>query len=107
MKTPAIIFNAPGQVALGQTEIDPAQLRADQVLIDTEASVISPGTELAILSGKEGWAPLPYIPGYGAVGRIAALGADAGEFVGAAARRRPARTAALNGDTRISAMRSA
>ena len=76
MKTPAIIFNAPGQVALGQTEIDPAQLRPDQVLIDTEASVISPGTELAILSGKEGWAPLPYIPGYGAVGRIAALGAD-------------------------------
>jgi 2-desacetyl-2-hydroxyethyl bacteriochlorophyllide A dehydrogenase len=33
-------------------------------------SVISAGTELAILSGKESWAPLPFVPGYGAIGKM-------------------------------------
>ncbi len=74
MKTPALVFTAPGQVALGSTDLDPAQLRPDQVLLDTEASVVSPGTELAILRGTESWAPLPYVPGYGSVGRIRAAG---------------------------------
>lgn len=74
MKTPAIVFTAPGRVELGTTAVDPTQLRADQVLIDTEASVISPGTELAILRGTEAWAPLPYVPGYGSVGRVRAAG---------------------------------
>ena len=74
MKTPAIVFTAPGQVELGTTDLDPAQLRPDQVLIDTEASVVSPGTELAILRGTESWAPLPYVPGYGSVGRVRAVG---------------------------------
>ncbi len=75
MTTAAITFTAPGQVILGSTDLDPAQLRPDQILLDTEASVVSPGTELAILGGKESWAPLPYIPGYGSVGRVAAVGA--------------------------------
>ncbi len=61
---------------LGSTEIDLQKMRPDQVAIDTEASVISPGTELAILSGGESWAPLPYIPGYGSVGRVTAVGAS-------------------------------
>ena len=74
MKTPAIVFSSPGQVVLGSTDLDPAQLRPDQVIIDTEASVVSPGTELAILRGTETWAPLPYVPGYGSVGRVRAVG---------------------------------
>ncbi|MFT3831463.1 MAG: zinc-binding dehydrogenase [Opitutaceae bacterium] len=75
MNTPAIVFTAPGHVVLGATDLDPAQLRPDQVLLDTEASVVSPGTELAILRGTESWAPLPYVPGYGSVGRVRAVGA--------------------------------
>jgi 2-desacetyl-2-hydroxyethyl bacteriochlorophyllide A dehydrogenase len=74
MKSPAIVFSAPNQVVLGSTDLDPAQLRPDQVLLDTEASVVSPGTELAILRGTESWAPLPYVPGYGSVGRVRAVG---------------------------------
>lgn len=75
MQTPAIVFTAPGHVVLGSTELNPAQLRPDQVLLDTETSVVSPGTELAILRGTESWAPLPYVPGYGSVGRVRAIGA--------------------------------
>jgi len=49
---------------------------AGPTLIQNEASVVSPGTELAILSGGEGWAPLPYVPGYGSVGRVLQAGPD-------------------------------
>ena len=55
---------------------------AGQVLIETEASAISPGTELAIYTGihqwlsdpARAWPKFPFVPGYSAVGRIAALG---------------------------------
>jgi threonine dehydrogenase-like Zn-dependent dehydrogenase len=38
-------------------------------VLRTEVSLVSPGTELAILSGGESWAPLPFVPGYAVVGR--------------------------------------
>ena len=54
-----------------------------QVLIATEASAISAGTELAVYTGihqwlndpTRTWPRFPFVPGYAGVGRIAAVGA--------------------------------
>jgi len=66
-----ITFQKPWVVAfdddaLGVKEAFP---KAD-VIIRTARSIVSAGTELAVLSGNEGWAPLPYTPGYGSVGTV-------------------------------------
>ena len=50
-----------------------------QILIDTEVSVISPGTELSIYTGQEpqvhnGWCKWPWKAGYGNVGIVRAVG---------------------------------
>lgn len=50
----------------------------DATVIETEFSIVSPGTELACLGGKESWAPLPFHPGYGSVGRCVRQGSEAG-----------------------------
>jgi 2-desacetyl-2-hydroxyethyl bacteriochlorophyllide A dehydrogenase len=60
----------------------------NQVLIATEASGISAGTELAIYTGihqwlkdpSNRWAKFPFVPGYSAVGRIMAVGAGVTQF---------------------------
>lgn len=46
------------------------------ILIETEYSIVSAGTELACRAGIESWAPLPFCPGYGSVGKVIAKGAD-------------------------------
>lgn len=61
----AIQFTAPGKVDI----VDKPTPRVD-TLIKNICSIISAGTEMAILSGNESWAPLPFMPGYGAVGTI-------------------------------------
>lgn len=53
-----------------------------QILIATEASAISPGTELAVYTGihqwladpKRTWPKFPFTPGYSAVGRVLEVG---------------------------------
>jgi 2-desacetyl-2-hydroxyethyl bacteriochlorophyllide A dehydrogenase len=53
-----------------------------QILIETEATAISPGTELAIYTGihqwlkdpSRTWPKFPFVPGYSGVGRIVAAG---------------------------------
>jgi len=47
---------------------------AEDILIETNASIISAGTELSIWAGLESWAPLPYTPGYGSVGKVLETG---------------------------------
>ena len=71
---PQIVFTSPGKAELLQ--VSKSELPADpqSTLIETEYSIISPGTELACLSGKESWAPLPFRPGYGSVGRVIQAG---------------------------------
>ncbi len=59
-----------------------------QVLIATEASAISAGTELAVYTGihqwltdpTRTWPRFPFVPGYAGVGRIAAVGAGVEGF---------------------------
>jgi len=80
MKVQAVLFPAPWKVEFAERDLDEASMSADQVLVETECSVVSAGTELAILSGGENWAKLPFVPGYGAVGRVLKAGKDVKDF---------------------------
>jgi 2-desacetyl-2-hydroxyethyl bacteriochlorophyllide A dehydrogenase len=74
-----------------RTEIESytvAEPGAGQVLIATEASGISPGTELAIYTGihqwlkdpTNTWAKFPFVPGYSAIGRVLEVGSEVKRF---------------------------
>ena len=67
------MFPAPGQARLESFPV-PSLAKPTDVLIETEYSIVSAGTELACRAGIEGWAPLPFCPGYGSVGKVIALG---------------------------------
>ncbi|EIQ00036.1 theronine dehydrogenase-like Zn-dependent dehydrogenase [Opitutaceae bacterium TAV1] len=72
-----IVFTLPGQARLHETETSTLTDMMDAqsgVLIETEFSIASAGTELACLAGTESWASLPFVPGYGSVGRVVRRG---------------------------------
>jgi len=76
MKARCILFTGVNQVEIGETEL-PAP-GADDLVLETVMSCISPGTELRCLSGEQdglGRHSFPFIPGYAIVGRV--LKADA------------------------------
>lgn len=75
MKTQSVrvIFPSPGLAALEEFPM-PVISRPTDVLIESEYSIVSAGTELACRAGLESWAPLPFSPGYGSVGRVVAFG---------------------------------
>ncbi|MDR1281936.1 MAG: zinc-binding alcohol dehydrogenase [Opitutaceae bacterium] len=81
MKPPfkEIVFTMPGQAVLREMDVaslDKIRGTPADVLIETEFSIASAGTELACLAGTESWAPLPFVPGYGSVGRVARCGSN-------------------------------
>ena len=93
---PQIVATQPGLVEL---QTAPARnWHADNAeIIETEYSVVSAGTELAIVRGVENWAPLPWVLGYGSVGRVV-RGASEGQRVftyGEHARYSPAKNLTL------------
>jgi 2-desacetyl-2-hydroxyethyl bacteriochlorophyllide A dehydrogenase len=68
-----IVWPERGRVALEEFSIGPPG--PDEVLIETEYTVISPGTELAFLEGRENTIQrFPQWPGYSGVGRVLAVG---------------------------------
>jgi 2-desacetyl-2-hydroxyethyl bacteriochlorophyllide A dehydrogenase len=73
MRAQALAFTAVNAVELLEVEIPEPQ--AGEVLIQTELSSVSPGTELRCLAGLQAnlkaW---PFIPGYALVGTVIALG---------------------------------
>lgn len=74
MNARALAFTTVNAVELLELEI-PEPL-AGEVLIETELSAISPGTELRCLAGLQANAkPWPFIPGYALVGTVIAVGA--------------------------------
>ena len=81
MKSKAIIFSGVNQTDLIEFELP--SLGEDQILIETKASCVSPGTELRCLAGKEGaTGPFPFIPGYAPAGVVIAAGNKAKFAVG-------------------------
>ena len=82
MKGKRALITEPYTTAVEEYDVtDPGP---GQVLVETEASGISPGTELAIYTGihqwlndpTNKWAKFPFRGGYSAVGRVLAVGAD-------------------------------
>lgn len=74
-----VVFPRPWVVELQPFEFDPADLAPDQIAIRSLYTLISPGTELACLSGKESWAKLPFNPGYAGTGEVLAVGSGVGD----------------------------
>src|SRR2546421_2720647 len=64
-------------------EVDLPDPAPNQILVRTEASFVSPGTELAVYTGTHQWLKdpnlpdwkFPFRPGYSAAGTVAAVGA--------------------------------
>ncbi len=80
MKARQVVITGPNAVSVREVEIpDPAP---NQILVQTEASVISAGTELAVYTGTHQWLKdpnlpdwkFPFRPGYSAAGVVAAVG---------------------------------
>lgn len=65
-------------------EVDLPDPRANQILVATEVSAVSAGTELAVWTGTHQWLKdpaipdwkFPFRPGYSAAGKVVAVGAD-------------------------------
>jgi 2-desacetyl-2-hydroxyethyl bacteriochlorophyllide A dehydrogenase len=78
MQARAIVFPAKNEVEIQSHEV-PA-LRPNEMLVRTEYSGISQGTEIWALTGFRNELTFPTIPGYQSVGIIEELGAEAAPF---------------------------
>ncbi len=73
---PAVVFTAPNEVAVGSVRC--AECGADEIVIRTIYSTVSPGTELRMLAGHYGAeGQYPFVPGYSAVGEVIEVGTEA------------------------------
>lgn len=80
MKSRKIVFAAPFRVELGVEEFDAAAVPAGKLAVKTLYTLVSPGTDMSCLAGKESWFQLPGTPGYTAVGEVIAAGQGAGDY---------------------------
>lgn len=79
MKSLAVVFQQPGDLAL--TRLDLAAATQDDVVVDIEWSGISTGTERLLWSGRMPAFPgmgYPLVPGYESVGRVVQAGVRSG-----------------------------
>ncbi len=82
MKVKRALVKEPFQVEIQESELP--EPSANQILVQTEVSAISPGTELAVYTGTHQWLQDPKMPdwkfpfpsGYSAAGTVVAVGAD-------------------------------
>lgn len=87
MKGRRIVVPDSYQVELEEFEIDEDSLGSYDALVKLDASLISPGTELAIYTGIDpgthtpgAWCEYPFNPGYAGVGKIVACGNAVRDF---------------------------
>lgn len=79
-----IVMTGPREVDIAQESLSEDGLAPHEVVLRTQFSLISPGTELAHFAGNAdpgrhiSERPYPWFPGYAAVGTVLAAGADAG-----------------------------
>lgn len=81
MKIQQVVVTGQNQVELQDAELDESNLGPDELLIDTQYTFISAGTELANYTGKEPkvfqpgqWCTYPWKSGYSNVGIVRAAG---------------------------------
>jgi 2-desacetyl-2-hydroxyethyl bacteriochlorophyllide A dehydrogenase len=75
-----IVFDKAWEVSLHTEDLDDSNIPEGFVLLKKIYSIVSTGTELACLSGNEGWFKMPSVPGYACVGEIVKCGANAGGY---------------------------
>jgi 2-desacetyl-2-hydroxyethyl bacteriochlorophyllide A dehydrogenase len=86
MKARQAVLLSPFQVEVREVELPPPA--EDQVLVQTEVSAVSAGTELAVWTGTHQWLKdpalpdwkFPFRPGYSAAGTVVAAGPRVGGF---------------------------
>lgn len=78
MKQYAIDFTAPGRAEFREEEVNLPELRPDEVLLETECTLVSPGTERACLLGTAGGKSFPKRLGYSAVANVLEAGRESG-----------------------------
>ena len=83
MKIREVVVTGQNQVELQTADIDASVLASNELLIDTEYTFISSGTELANYTGREPkvfqkgeWCEYPWRSGYANVGIVRDVGAD-------------------------------
>ena len=81
MKRHSIVFTAPGRAELQTSEMAEPELKRDEVLLETECTLVSPGTERACLLGLAG-GEFPKYLGYSAVAKVLRAGEEAGFLPG-------------------------
>lgn len=84
MDTLAVVVEAPGQLALRQLQL--LAMQPADVLVETEWSAVSTGTEKLLWQGRMPSFPgmgYPLVPGYETVGRVIDAGPEAQGLVGA------------------------
>jgi 2-desacetyl-2-hydroxyethyl bacteriochlorophyllide A dehydrogenase len=81
MRIREVVVTGQNEVELQENEVEERELGAHEVLIDTEYSFISAGTELANYTGKTpqvfqpgSWCAYPWRSGYANVGMVRAVG---------------------------------
>jgi 2-desacetyl-2-hydroxyethyl bacteriochlorophyllide A dehydrogenase len=80
MDNKKIVFTAPWQVETLEEVLSIEKIGKQELLVKKKFTLISPGTELACLSGNEGWFSMPGIPGYSSVSEIIEIGEDVQGF---------------------------
>lgn len=84
METLAVVVEAPGELALRRLGLQAMQ--AADVLVETEWSAVSTGTEKLLWQGRMPSFPgmgYPLVPGYETVGRVVDAGPEAQSLIGA------------------------
>lgn len=76
MKNSKILVHEPWKLSLVEEDINFTIDNPNEIIVKNIYSHISAGTELACVSGIEGWFPLPNTPGYTAIGKIIDKGAN-------------------------------
>lgn len=76
-----VVVTGPNEVEIQTRELDECALEPEEMLIETETTFISAGTELANYTGREPrvfqpnqWCTYPWRSGYAHVGRVIAVG---------------------------------
>jgi 2-desacetyl-2-hydroxyethyl bacteriochlorophyllide A dehydrogenase len=89
MKICQVVVTGKEQVELQHLDLDTSALKPRELLIETEMSFISAGTELAnymaldpAVYQKGGWCEYPWKSGYANVGTVLDAGADYRDFIG-------------------------
>ena len=81
---PGLVFVGERDCKVEEAQVDEKLLGPGEVVVDLEVSIISAGTEVANFTGLDprtripgSWNEYPHRPGYGAVGKIVAVGPPA------------------------------